>query len=426
VSDGDQSPLPSVVAHDETVDSGVAAPASVGATPSSATTPSATIPLPAGQKAEPEVSERSADGLATPTRFRLGNRPPLTGVRALALFTVLTYHSNFKTLPGAWVALQVFFVLSGFLITAMLAGEGQRNGRINLKGFYARRAVRLVPPLILTVVLLAIYASFVHVAEASQRLWGDSAAAMFYYADYRQAFGHAPFFGYLAQTWSLSVEEQYYIIWSMLMVAVVAMHRRRLAYGFAIAGLVLSAADRLWLVYSAQHFDKVVFGRVYYAFDSRADALFVGCLLGLLAADGHLNQWKRWPTRLLTTGAIICAAFMVWILLYAPLFRENLAVWWLPTTTMASAVILVYFVICPTGIGSRFVGIGLFVFIGDLSYTVYLVHFPVYLSIGTDSIHGSFWPTELLRLAIIFAIAIASWFCIEKPLMRWRQRSAAR
>jgi peptidoglycan/LPS O-acetylase OafA/YrhL len=57
---------------------------------------------------------------------------------------------------------------------------------------------------------------------------------------------------------------------------------------------------------------------------------------------------------------------------------------------------------------------------------VYLVHFPVYLAIGTDSIHGSFWPTELLRLAIIFAIAIASWFCIEKPLMRWRQRSAAR
>jgi peptidoglycan/LPS O-acetylase OafA/YrhL len=74
------------------------------------------------------------------------------------------------------------------------------------------------------------------------------------------------------------------------------------------------------------------------------------------------------------------------------------------------------------------VGIGLLVFIGDLSYTVYLVHFPVYLAItpGPSGTHWSFWPTELLRLAIIFTIAMASWFCIEKPLARWRQRSAAR
>ncbi len=389
----------------------------------------APAPVAALAAAQPETEVAVADaeaGTEAPYRFRLGNRPPLTGIRALALFTVLTYHSNFKTLPGTWVALQVFFVLSGFLITAMLAGEGMRNGRISLKGFYARRGVRLVPPLALTVGLLAIYASFVHVADASQRIWGDSAAAMFYYADYRQAFGHAPFFGYLAQTWSLSVEEQFYIIWSVLMVLAVAMHRRRLAYGFAIAGLVLSAADRLWLIYGAPHFNGAVFGRTYYAFDSRADALFLGCLLGLLAADGHLHQWRRWSVRLLTAAAIGSAAFLVWILLYAPLFTENLAVWWLPTTTIASGVILTYFVICPEGIGSRFVGIGLFVFIGDLSYTVYLVHFPVYLALGPGGTGWGFWPTELVRLAIIFAIAIASWFCIEKPLMRWRQRSAAR
>ena len=136
-------------------------------------------------------------------------------------------------MPGSWAALQMFFVLSGFLITAMLAAEGKRNGRISLKGFYSRRVVRLVPPLLLTIALLAIYAAFVHVADASPRMWGDSFAAMFYYADYRQAFGHAPFFGYLAQTWSLSVEEQFYIIWSLLMVAAVATHRVRLAYGFA-------------------------------------------------------------------------------------------------------------------------------------------------------------------------------------------------
>ena len=361
-----------------------------------------------------------------PYRFRLGNRPPLTGVRALALFTVLTYHSNFKTLPGTWVALQVFFVLSGFLITAMLAGEGMRTGRISLGAFYARRGVRLVPPLLLTVALLAIYAEFVHVADAAHRLWGDSFAAMFYYADYRQALGHAPFFGYLAQTWSLSVEEQFYILWSIAMVAAVAAHKRRLAYGFAIVGLLASTVDRLYLIYHGHHFDPAVFARVYYAFDTRADALFLGCLLGLLAADGHLHGWARWARGALTAGAAVSAVFLCWILLEAPLFTENLAVWWLPATTVASAVIITYFVVCPGSLGSKFVGLGVLVFIGDLSYTVYLIHFPVYLALQQNVTGWAFWPNELVRLAVIFAIAIASWFLMERPLMRWRQRSAAR
>ena len=365
-------------------------------------------------------------GPTEPYRFRLGNRPPLTGIRALALFTVLTFHANFRTLPGTWVALQVFFVLSGFLITAMLAGEGQRKGRISLGAFYARRAVRLVPPLLLTVALLAVYAYFVHVADAAQRLWGDSLAALFYYADYRQAFGHAPFFGYLAQTWSLSVEEQFYLVWSLAMVAAVATHRRRLAYAFASVGLALSTADRLFLVYHAHHFTNATFSRVYYAFDTRADALFLGCLLGLLAADGHLHGWAQWARGLLTAGAAASAVFLCWILVEAPLFTENLAVWWLPTTTIASAVILTYFVICPASLGSRAVGLGILVFIGDLSYTVYLIHFPVYLALQQSTTGWAFWPNELLRLAVIFAIAVASWFLMERPLMRWRQRSAAR
>ncbi len=374
----------------------------------------------------PDAPVAPADAPPPPERFRLGNRPPLTGIRALALFTVLTYHSNFRTLPGTWVALQVFFVLSGFLITAMLSSEGRRHGRVSLKGFYSRRAVRLLPPLVLTIALMGIYAGLVNVADASQRIWGDSAAAMFYYADYRQAFGHAPFFGFLAQTWSLSVEEQFYVIWSVVMVAAVAMRRRSAAYGLAVAGIVLSIADRLWIVYRSAHPTTAEFTRAYYAFDSRADALFLGCLLGLLASDGYLQHWARWAVRWLTVAAAASAVFLVWILLEAPLFTDNLLVWWLPTTTVASAVLIAYFVISPRSLGSKFVGLGILVFIGDLSYTVYLVHFPVYLAINPNGTHWSFWPTELVRLAVIFAIACFSWFCIEKPLAAWRKRSAAR
>ncbi|MHB1711962.1 MAG: acyltransferase family protein [Acidimicrobiales bacterium] len=369
----------------------------------------------------------SSPDRATPSlyRFRLGNRPPLTGIRALALAAVLTYHSNFRSLPGAWVALQVFFVLSGFLITAMLAGEGGRKGRISLGNFYTRRAARLLPPLFLTVGLLAVYGAFVHVADASQRIWGDALAALFYYADYRQALGHAPFFGYLAQTWSLSVEEQFYIIWSVLMVVAVAVQRRRLAYVFAVTGIALSIADRFWTVYSAPRFSNVVFTRVYYAFDTRADALFLGCLLGLLASDGCLHGWSRGAIRLLTGSAVVSGAVLVWVLFGTHLFTESMALWWMPASTVASALIIASFVVSPHSIGSRFVGIGVLVYIGDLSYTVYLVHFPVYLAISPNGTHWSYWPTEVVRLAVIFAIAVSSWYCLERPLARWRRRAAA-
>jgi peptidoglycan/LPS O-acetylase OafA/YrhL len=376
----------------------------------------------------PVATTAPAAATSGPPKFRLGNRPPLTGFRAFALSTVLVYHSNFHTWPGSWIAIQMFFVLSGFLITAMLASEGDRKGRVSLKGFYSRRAARLLPPLLLTIVGIIIYASFVHVADAAERVWGDSSAALFYYADYRQAYGHEPFFGYLAQTWSLSVEEQFYVIWSVLMVLAVKFQRRWVAYTLAVSGLAFSYGDSLWQAFSAPKFNNAVFTRIYYAFDTRADAIFLGCLLGLLATDGYFSQWRRRPKQVLSIAAVLSVAFLIWILYNAPLFQERLVVWWIPLTSLASASIIIHFVVSPKGLGSRFVGLGLFVFLGDLTYTLYLVHWPVYLALqpGPTGTHWSYWPTELVRLAIIFAIAIGSWFFIEKPLLRWRQRSAAR
>ena len=360
--------------------------------------------------------------------FRLGNRPALTGIRALAMATVLVYHANFGTMPGSWVALQIFFVLSGFLITAMMASEAQRHGRISLTRFYSRRAVRLLPPLFLAVALVAIYATFVHVYETSQRVWGDSFAALFYYADYRSALGHAPFLGFFAPAWSLSVEEQFYIIWAVLLAVAVSRGRRPLAYGIAVTGMLLSAIDRTWMSVAAPHFTSAIATRTYYAFDTRADALFFGCILGLMAADGYFQRLPQWVPRVLTAAAAAAAVMFVWVLFKVPVWSFGTMVWWQPITTVASAILIMYFVLCPHSTGTRFVGLGVFVFLGELSYTVYLVHFGVYLALlpGQRGTHWSFWPTELLRLAVIVGIATASWFLIERPLARWRARSAAR
>ena len=359
-------------------------------------------------------------------RFRLGNRPPLTGIRAFLIVVILAYHSNFRAFPGVWVAVQVFFVLSGFLITAGLAVESDRTGHISLRTFYARRAARLLPPLALTVALIAIYAGVVHVADAGSRVWGDIAATVFYYADYRQALGHSPFFGFLAQTWSLSVEEQFYLVWSILMAVAVIAHRRRFAYALGAAGFLASTASRLWIVLGATHFDHAVFSRVYYAFDTRADALFLGSLLGLAAADGRLDGWGVRPRRMAAGSALVSVAVIVWAAFEVPLWTRVLALWWFPIGSVAAGLVIVHFIVNPAGISSRAVGTGVLVYFGNLSYTLYLVNWPIYLAIAPSETHWGYWPTEIARLTVSIAIASASWFALERPLARWRRRALDR
>ncbi len=351
----------------------------------------------------------------------LGHRPALTGIRAIALSLILVFHSNFRTLPGAWVSLGVFFVLSGFLITTMLAREHQRTGAISLGAFYSRRAVRLLPPLVMTVGLLALYALIVPVANAGNRIWGDSASALLYVSDYRSAFSHEPNLGFLAQCWSVAVEEQFYLIWAVLLVAALKFGNRRLAYALALTGIAASAANRVWLVLGDQHWGPVSVARVYYAFDTRADALFLGCLLGLLATGGHLGRWRPWAKRVLVVAALGSTAILVWIVLHVDLAPRSLPLFWLPVSEVASAVVIVYFLIHPTGWGTRLTGLSVFVFFGDMSYTIYLIHWPIYVAISPYTVRWSYTKTELVRLAVIMPIAVASWYLMEKPLMKWRR-----
>jgi peptidoglycan/LPS O-acetylase OafA/YrhL len=391
----------------------------------------ASLPVPLETPARPIALPRGTpdEGVgATVTelpRFRLGNRPPLTGVRALVIGSILVYHSNFTVLPGAWAAISVFFVLSGFLITSMLMGERERKGRISLTNFYTRRALRLLPPLGITVGLLAIYAAFVYVPFARQRVWGDLSAAVFYYADFRQASGHEFFLGYLGQAWSLSIEEQFYVVWGVLLLGATLFHRRAAAYALALSGIGLSAAYGFWLLLEGRHFSNPLASQVYYGFAPRADALFVGCLLGLLATGGHFERVGRWARRALALSALAAAALLVWIVAEVAFGTRSSLLVWLPVSIGLSAVLIVYFVTCPRGIGSRAVGLAPFVLVGNLAYTLYLVHWPVYVALSPLTTHWPFWPVEALRLAVVFAIALASWYLVERPLMRWRRRRLA-
>ncbi len=375
-----------------------------------------------------EAAPAATAGPATPpdakgsVPWRLGNRPPLTGIRAPFMATVLIFHSNFQTLPGSWASLGVFFVLSGFLITAMLAGEHQRTGTVSLSNFYSRRAIRLLPPLFIAVALLAIYASVVRVFSAANDLWTDVAAAVFYFADYRSALGHSPAISYLSQCWSLAVEEQFYLIWAILFFVSLRYANRRTAYAIAVVGMLASLGDRLFIVLSAPHWGPLVAARAYYAFDTRAEGLFLGCLLGLAATGGHLDGWRPAARRGVSVLALVAVGVMIWILFNVGLGDRSLPLWWLTVSELASLVIIVFFLIHPRSWSARLLGLPLLVLLGNMCYSVYIFHWPVYVALSQFTVKWPFWQLETVRLAIILSLAVASWFLVEQPLMRWRRK----
>jgi peptidoglycan/LPS O-acetylase OafA/YrhL len=371
------------------------------------------------QAADPPAS----DSDKTRTPFVLGNRPALTGLRAPMIATILIFHANFTALIGAWAAVGSFFVLSGFLITTMLTTEQRKTGGINLKKFYSRRAVRLLPPLFVTVAGLIIYANFVKIANAATTLWGDIAAAVFYFADYRAAFGHESAFGFLAQTWSLAIEEQFYVVWAVLLFVALRYGSRRWAYVLALSGIAASVTNRMWIVLHASRWDSAVSGRVYYAFDTRADALLVGCLIGLLATGGHLEIWKPWARRILAAIALGSTGLMVWIICNVTVGARSVPLYWLPVSEVATAVIIVYLLQNPRGVSARVLGLPILVLLGNMSYTIYLIHWPIYVAISPFTVRWPFHEFESVRLIIILAIALASWFLMERPLMMWRRRA---
>ncbi len=338
---------------------------------------------------------------------------------------VVAYHAGATALSGSWMPLEFFFVLSGFLITTMLATERQRTGQISLGKFYSRRAVRLLPPLVMTIVLLALYASVVYVGSASQRVWGDSVSALFY-SDYRQAFEHDPFYsGFLTQCWSLAVEEQFYLVWAALLLVALKVGKRRLAYALTFAGIILSAGHRTLIVLTAPHWTLSVGDRTYYAFDTRADALFLGCLLGLIATGGNLNDWRPRTRQVVTVAAVVSTAVMVWVLFTVGVGERSLPLVWIPVTEVASAIIIIYFIVQPRGLGTKLIGISALVLVGNMTYTIYLVHFPVFVAVSPSTVGWPLWVIELVRFAIVIPIVVASWYLVEKPLMEWRRKALA-
>src|SRR5580704_558230 len=216
--------------------------------------------------------------------------PALDGLRAIAAMLVFLFHTGH--LPGGWVGVDIFFVLSGYLITSILLTEHERTGVINLRHFYGRRACRLLPALIIVIGVAVVIA--VCLRNKVRDIEIDAVAALFYVLDYRYALmvnlTHATD---LAHLWSLSIEEQFYFLWPLTLIILLKTGTRRMAFRMTLILILVVAAWRVFMF--ATRADPSI--RIYFAFDTRVDELLIGCSLALWESRGSAARFLKpfWP-----------------------------------------------------------------------------------------------------------------------------------
>lgn len=359
---------------------------------------------------------------------RLGYVRGFEGLRGVAVIIVVVAHLNiivaipgFLVVPGGVVSLDSFFVLSGFLITTLLLKEQASKGRIDGPGFYRRRALRLFPALLAMLIAHAIYAA---VANLPADLERDSIlSAAFYFTNWRLAITNGDgYFGIggelaegMAHLWSLSFEEQFYLVWP-LMTAFVLTYARRLR----TVVVVIVALMALVALHRANTYDGA---SNWYPTFIRTDTRFDAFLPGVLLA--HLWIRGREPRRYLPAAAWIAAVFLLVCLPIVEISEPFLYYGGLTLIDLACAVLILAI------IDGRWRGLGLFHFeplvrLGTVSYGLYLWHLPVYFAIAR---YGSDWPSAVsvtAALAISLGFTLLSWFGLERPALRWKRRIEGR
>ncbi len=199
------------------------------------------------------------------------------------------------------LGVDIFFVLSGYLITAILVSEFAATDGISLKKFYARRALRILPAVLLLLIVINIFVAVFETSAQASRVRWDSLGALFYIANWLRAFGHD--IGILGNLWSLSIEEQFYLLWPVTLLFLLS---RRLSPNKIIVittvAIVLVNADRIYLYHGIDSFN-----RIYNGLDTRADALLVGCVLGL-------SGYQIFSPRMFAILGWLGAAFVTYVL----------------------------------------------------------------------------------------------------------------
>lgn len=362
-------------------------------------------------------------------RAPLAHIPALDGLRGVAVLGVLLFHADYLT--GGFLGVDLFFALSGFLITRLLVREADRTSTIDLVGFWGRRFRRLLPAALVFLAVVMLWARWFGSADQWATTLNDGPWAQFYLANWNQilsdrsywdSFADPPLFGHL---WSLAIEEQFYVVWPLVAALVWRMTRRGhdVLLAVCLGGAALSFVAMLAL------FDGGDPTRVYMGTDTRASSILIGAALGTRPAVRLATRAVEARPHIVDLVMVVALAAIavMWFTIDGAssemLFRGGL----LAHSTLAA--IVVAFAAVRLGWVTWVLGTAPLQWLGRLSYSLYLWHWPIYAVVNSRSTGLDGLSLLAVRLALSIAAAMASYHLVEVPLRHkaaWTHGSTGR
>jgi peptidoglycan/LPS O-acetylase OafA/YrhL len=364
---------------------------------------------------------------------RLAYLPALDGVRAFAVIAVMMFHGGIPHMDGGFMGVDAFFVLSGFLITSLLIGEWRQTLSIKLGAFWARRARRLLPALLLMLLFVAFFASVIVPKGTYGALRLDALSTLLYVSNWHFILINSNYFAEnsataspLLHTWSLAVEEQFYLIWPLVVLGVLHFTRNlKVLFGLCVAAATASA---LWM-YSVYN-GGLNTNRAYLGTDTRSQCLFIGCAIAvglvLLAQRGHeqgrLAKGELWrPTS--SAGVAACGALGI-------VGAAGAVSIWLLTTSLSAfpysggffllglsvGAVIVAAVAAPRSIVPRFLALAPIRYVGRISYGLYIWHWPIFIWLNHERTGLTGWQLFAVRVAMTFGVSVVSFHLVERPI----------
>lgn len=348
--------------------------------------------------------------------------PAIDGLRAVAVIAVLLYHLGFGWIPGGFLGVDLFFVISGYVITRLLLDSIQRSGGLDLRGFYAARVRRLLPALLFMIVSTALFVG-VWAPEAIKRFLTDipfvltgtmNWALVYRHQDYFEAIGRPPL---LQHTWSLAVESQFYFVWPLILLLVLKQFGKKMIPGAAIAIATISGSALLFLSMRLDASNTQRVSHVYFGTDTHSIGLFLGAALAVSWVPQNLSTKisKRAQDFVDGIGVIgllgIVASFLFINESDATLYRIAF-----PLAGLFGCAIITSLV-HPASRFAPLLSTKPILWIGERSYAIYLWHWIIFqVTRPTVDLAGATWALYALRILIVFALADISLRWIELPI----------
>jgi peptidoglycan/LPS O-acetylase OafA/YrhL len=373
---------------------------------------------------------------------RLAYLPGLDGVRAFAVVAVMMYHGGLSVTTGGFMGVDTFFVLSGFLITSLLVSEWRATSGIRLGAFWARRARRLLPALFLMLLFVAFFASVIVPRGTYPALRLDALSTLLYVSNWHFVLAHSDYFNQTAaaspliHTWSLAVEEQFYLIWPLVVLGVLRLTRDlRVLFALCCAAAVGSAFETYFLFRRS-----VSVNRVYLGTDTRSQCLFIGAALAVALvvlsqraqSNGRLSAGALWsPAH--ARGRYLCAvagvlgaaaSIVIWVKVNSTTSFPYEGGFFL--IGAATGAVILAIVGAPRSAVPWFLSLPPLRYLGRISYGLYIWHWPLFIWLSAARTSLSGYELFGVRAAVTLAVSVASYHLVERPvrqgafLRQWR------